>query len=223
MNSATDIWLGIIAICMAGLLGTLVLIWLRIQPTLSDMEAQLHGTLSTLRQTLLSLDVLLRELREQKIIEQAKLTLISAQGATGRLDPLAADVQATLAGAREMMDDATQTSQSVRTRVEDLAATQRELTALTGALADVAGQLRDGELAARLSDLIGDASLLAADIGLLAENASSMLDSGKPLLSNVSGVLSGARQRATGIGTKLGALREGLAAGVESFREGRKP
>ena len=29
MNSATDIWLGIIAICMAGLLGTLVLIWLR--------------------------------------------------------------------------------------------------------------------------------------------------------------------------------------------------
>lgn len=220
VNEATNWWLGLIALAMVGTLGTLVLMWLRFQPALSELESQLHATLAATRQALLNLDGLTRELRESGLIAQAKATLASAHGAAGRLDPLADSLQATLSGARELLDDATQTSQSVRARVEDLAATQQELTALANALADVAGELRDNELAARLSNVLSDTSLLAADIGILAENANSYLEGSKPLVSNISSVVSSARQRASGISTRLGALREGFKAGVDSWRQG---
>jgi hypothetical protein len=85
----------------------------------------------------------------------------------------------------------------------------------------VAGELRDKELVARLSNVLSDTSLLAADIGVLAENANSFLGGGRPVLGSVSGVVSSARQRASGISTKLGALREGIKAGVETWREGK--
>jgi len=206
---------------MVGILVTLVLMWARVQPSLRGFESQLRGTLASLSQALLNLDGLVRDLRESGLIEQARQTLSTASGAAGRIDPLADDLKATLSDAREMLDDATQTSQSVRARVEDLATTQKELTALAGALADVAGELRDKELVARLSNVLSDTSLLAADIGTLAENANGILGGSKPVLSSVSGVVHSARERAGGISTKLGALREGLKAGVATWREGK--
>jgi methyl-accepting chemotaxis protein len=215
----TSTFLGIIAVCAMGIVGTLVLMWLRFQPALSELERQLHATLIQLRQSLLGLDQLVLSLRDSGLIDEARLTLRKASGAAGRIDPLADDLTATLSNARGLIDDATQTSQSLRARVDDLAATQRELTELAGALAQIAGELRDRELAAKLENVLSDTSLLAADLGLLAQNANNVLDGGKPLLNNITGVVSGARARASGIGARLGSLREGLRAGVASFRE----
>lgn len=131
---------------------------------------------------------------------------------------LSEQLSSTLSEARELMDDATQTSQAVRTRVEDLAATQAELNALTRALADVAVEMRDKELAAKLSNLLSDTSLLAADIGILAQNATSLVESGKPLVDNVSSVVEGAQRRVGGISAAIGALR-GAASETASRRK----
>jgi methyl-accepting chemotaxis protein len=192
-------------------IGTLAIIVLAIavigmRPRLMELMDDVQSTLSGLQRALLQVEELARELRDRGMAEQLSNVLAKAETALGGMD--------------EMLDDATQTSQSVRARVDDLAAAQSELSGLASALTDVISDVRDRELAARLANVLNDTSLLAADIGILTENANSYLEHGKPLVSNISGVVDKARQRAGGISTSLGALREGLATGVKTFREG---
>ena len=192
-------------------IGTLAIIVLAIavigmRPRLMELMDDVQSTLAGLQRALLQVEELARELRDRGMAEQLSNVLAKAETALGGMD--------------EMLDDATQTSQSVRARVDDLAAAQSELSGLASALTDVISDVRDRDLAARLANVLNDTSLLAADIGILTENANSYLEHGKPLVSNISGVVDNARQRAGGISTSLGALREGLAAGVQTFREG---
>lgn len=191
---------------------------LGLRPRLLELIDELQSTLSAAQRAMFHIEELARELRDKGLVDKIDAALTEAQGAVGRIDPLATDLQATLSGAREMLDDATQTSQSVRARVDDLAATQSELTALASSLTDVISDVRDGELAAKLANVLSDTSLLAADIGILTENANSYLEHGKPLVANIGGVVDKARQRAGGISTSLGALREGLRAGYDTLR-----
>lgn len=188
-------------------------------PRLREIADAVQLTLGHAQRALFQVEQLALQLRTAGIIERLSAALASAQVTVGRIDPLAGQLSATLTGARELLDDAKETSQSVRARVDDLAATQRELTALTSALADVVGEVRDRELAKRLSDVLADTSLLAADIGVLAENASAMLEGGKPLMSGIGGVVGDARRRVSGISSALGGIRAGIKAGVDSWRE----
>jgi ABC-type transporter Mla subunit MlaD len=191
---------------------------------LAELADELQNTLGAVQRALFHLEELGRELRDRELVEKLDLALQSAYGAVGRLDPLASGLEATLSDAREMLDDATQTSQSVRARVEDLAAVQAELSALTGAFTDVLKELRDRELAAKLTNVLSDASLLAADIGVLTENANSYLESGKPLVSNVGSVVASAKTRAGSLSRTIGSLREGFRAGAQVWQdEGKKP
>lgn len=178
-------------------------------PRLREISDSLQLTLSAAQRALFQVEQLGLALRTAGIIERLNAALASAQGAVGRMDPLAGQLSDTLTDARELLDDAKETSQSVRARVEDLAATQRELTALATSMTDVVSEVRDLELAKRLSDVLADTSLLAADIGVLAENASSMLESGKPLVSGIGGVVGDARRRASGISSALGGSAPG--------------
>ena len=180
-----------------------------------DMQDALHG----MQRALQSVEELGNELKQRGFVEKAISAMESAEGAVGKIDPLAADFRETLADARTLLDDVTQTSQSVRARVEDLAAMQSEITALSGTLRDVIGELRDRELATKLANVLSDTSLLAADIGILAENANSYLERGRPLVRSISGVVDNARQRAAGISSVLGRVREGIRAGVETWKE----
>jgi methyl-accepting chemotaxis protein len=194
-------------------IGTLAIIVLAIavvgmRPRLMELMDDVQSTLGSVQRALLHIEELARELRDRNMPEQLSNVLAKAETALGGMD--------------EMLDDATQTSQSVRARVDDLAAAQSELSGLAAALTDVISDVRDRELAMRLANVLNDTSLLAADIGILTENANSYLEHGKPLVSNIGGVVDKARQRAGGISTSLGALREGLAAGVQTIREGGK-
>jgi hypothetical protein len=212
--------LGITAVLIIALaaIALLVAVMLAI-PRLREIADALQLTLGNAQRALFQVEQLALQLRTAGIIERLSAALASAQVTVGRIDPLAGQLSATLTGARELLDDAKETSQSVRARVEDLAAAQRELTALTSALTDVVGEVRDRELAKRLSDVLADTSLLAADIGVLAENASAMLEGGKPLVSGIGGVVGDARRRASGISSALGGIRAGIKAGVDSWRE----
>jgi hypothetical protein len=202
----------------------IALLWLggTLASVARKLSVRLEDALLALRKVLQNTDDVIQQIKEQQLVERTNEVLSSATGAAGRLDPLALDLQNTLSEARSLLDDATQTSQSVRARVDDLATMQSELTALTGALTDVAGELRDRELAAKLTNVLSDTSLLAADIGILAENANSYLESGKPLVSNIGGVVDSARERASGISSMLSNVRHGFRAGVESWKEGGK-
>lgn len=201
-----------VLIIMVGV-GTLAIIVLTIavlgiRPRLLELLDKALTTLVSVQRALLQIEELARELRERGIAEKVATVLNKAETALGGMD--------------EMLDDATQTSQSVRARVDDLAAAQSELSGLAAALTDVISDVRDRELAGKLSNVLTDTSLLAADIGILTENANSYLEHGKPLVDNIGGVVDSARKRAGGISTSLGALREGLRAGVQTFREGGK-
>ena len=208
-----------IALIQVALGITLVVVLLNLAPRLRELSDQTQAALNSLRHTLINVNGLIAELRQSELIEQAKLAMQSAHGAVDRIDPLATELQATLTNARTLLDDATETSQTVRARVEDFAATQKELTSLASAMTDVVSEVRDRELAAKLSNVLSDTSLLAADLGILTENANSYLESGRPLVSNIGGVVSSARQRASGISSTLGGLREGFRAGVKTFKE----
>jgi methyl-accepting chemotaxis protein len=204
----TESWLAIIA-CVQ-LFGALLLA-LVASGALSrgrELADQLNSLLATARGTLLRLDSTLHELHEARLVEKASQALAGATGAVGRIDPLASELSATLTEARGLLDDATQTSQSVRARVDDLAATQHELNALTGTLADVAGQLRDAQLADKLGNILHDAALLAADVGLLTENVNHYLETGKPLVENISGIVSRTRERAGKVTSAIGGLKD---------------
>jgi ABC-type transporter Mla subunit MlaD len=179
-----------------------------LRPRLLALIEDLRSTLAGTQRALFHVEELVRELRDRGVAEQLSTVLAKAETALGGMD--------------EMLDDATQTSQSVRARVDDLAATQAELSGMAAALTDVISDLRDRELAAKLGNVLTDTSLLAADIGILTENANSYLEHGKPLVDNIGGVVDSARRRAGGISTSLGALKEGLRAGVETLREGGK-
>jgi len=179
-----------------------------LRPRLLELIEDLRGTLSGTQRALFHIEELVRELRDRNIAEHMATVLAKAETALGGMD--------------EMLDDATQTSQSVRARVDDLAATQAELSGMAAALTDVISDVRDRELATKLGNVLTDTSLLAADIGILTENANSYLEHGKPLVDNIGNVVDSARRRAGGISTSLGALRVGLRAGVESLREGGK-
>ncbi len=216
-------WLAVIAICQA--LGIIVLLVLaiRVGTMAGSVGGRLEKNLDALQKALGNLDGLLADLRDRGVIGKAAAALDSASGAANRIDPLAAELSTTMQGVRELLDDATQTSQSLRARVEDLAAMQSELTAMTRALTDVSCELRDKELAAKLANVLSDTSLLAADIGILTENANSYLERGKPLVSNIESVVSSAKQRTTGISGALGSIKQGFKAGAEAWRkEGRK-
>lgn len=215
----------IIAACL-GLLCLLQLIavaaLLRAGGPLRELSTQAQATLTGLTRTLGQLEALLTELRQSGIVAKASAAVESVSGGAGKLDPLAADLARTLTEARAMLDDATQTSQAVRGRVEDFAATQRELTELARALADVACELRDKELAGKLANVLSDTSLLAADLGVLAENASSIIEGGRPLVGGISRVVDSAKSRAAGLAQRVGSVREGIRAGKEAWRESGK-
>jgi hypothetical protein len=212
--------LGITAVVIIALVGVALLVAVLMAiPRLRELADAAQLTLGNAQRALFQVEQLALQLRTAGIIERLSAALASAQATVGRIDPLAGQFSDTLTGARELLDDAKETSQSVRARVDDLAATQRELTALTSALTDVVGEVRDRELAKRLSDVLADTSLLAADIGVLAENASSMLEGGKPLVSGIGGVVGNARRRASGISSALGGIRAGIKAGVDSWRD----
>jgi uncharacterized protein YoxC len=217
MEGVTLATLVILAICLLALLGVL----LAAMPRVRELADELQNTLGSLQRALFQVEQLGSQLRQAGVVDKLNVALLGAQGAVGRIDPLAGQLSATLSDARDLLGDAKVTSQSVRARVDDLAAVQTELTALATALADVAAEIRDREVAKRLADVLADTSLLAADIGVLAENATSMLDSGKPLVSNLGSVVGDARRRASGIGSALGSLRAGLKAGVDTWKEGK--
>ena len=181
-----------------------------------DIADQVGSLLGSAQASLANIDGVVRDLRESRLVEKASQALEGASGAVGRIDPLATELSATLTEARGLLDDATQTSQSVRARVDDLAATQTELNALTGTLADVAGQLRDAQLADKLGNILHDAALLAADVGMLTENVNHYLETGKPLVNNLSGIVSRARERAGKVTSAIGGLKDS----AEKVREG---
>jgi chromosome segregation ATPase len=215
----TETWLMMIAICQG--LGVLVLLVLavRLGGLAGSVGGRLEQSLDALQRAVASLDSLLKDLQDRGVIGKAAAALDSASGAANRIDPLAAELSTTMQGVRELLDDATQTSQSLRARVDDLAAMQSELTAMTRALTDVSCELRDKELAGKLANVLSDTSLLAADIGILTENANSYLERGKPLVSNIESVVSTAKRRATGISGALGSIKEGFKAGAEAWHE----
>jgi hypothetical protein len=187
---------------------------------LRDLRQPVDGAVNELRETaqaarrsLTAVDMLLAEVRTSGVLARASAALDSANAAAGRIDPLAQQMATTLGNARELMDDATQTSQSVRGLAEDLAATNKELAALSGALTDVVSELRDHELAAKLTNVLSDTSVLAADIGVLAENANAFLETGKPLVTGIGRAMGNARARASKLGHSAAALRDGLKSG----------
>lgn len=194
---------------------------LRTRRPLEELGNQARAGLGSLQRTLAQLEGLLSELRASGLVGKASAAVDSLAGGVNKIDPLTADLTRTLTEARSLLDDATQTSQAVRTRVEDFAATQAELQHIARALADVATEIRDQELAGKLANVLSDTSLLAADIGLLTENANSMLEGGKPLVGGISRVVNSAKSRAAGLARSVGSVREGIKAGVESLREER--
>lgn len=207
----------IIAIAQ-GLVFVLLLVGLMvILPRLGSLLSQLESTLTALKGTLSSTENVVNDIRDRRVIEKVLIALDSASGAVDRVEPLAEELKQTMAGARNLLDDATQTSQSVRARIEDLAATQTELNSLVKALTDVSCELRDNDLATKLTNVLGDASLLAADIGILTENANSYLESGKPLVNNISRVVSSAKARASGITSSIGGLKESMQSGAKGW------
>jgi len=183
-----------------------------LRPPLDLAAAELRTTAEAARRSLTAVDMLLAEVRKSGVVTRAVAAIDSANSAAGRLDPLADQVASTLGNARELMDDATQTSQSVRGLAEDLAATNKELAALSGALTDVVAALRDHELAAKLTNVLADTSVLAADIGILAENANAYLETGRPLVNGIGRAMGNARARAAKLGTSAAALKQGIVA-----------
>jgi hypothetical protein len=217
----TELWLGIIAVVQLALIVTLIVAVAGALPRLREITDDIQSTLGSLQRALFQVEVLGNELRQSGMIDKLNAALSSAQGAAGKIEPLAAELETTLNNANLLLDDAKETSQSVRARVDDLAAVQSELTALASALTDVVSDVRDRELAVKLANVLADTSLLAADLGVLAENTTAMLETGKPLVSSVSHVVGDAKRRASGIGATLGSIKEGFKAGVENFRESR--
>jgi chromosome segregation ATPase len=215
-----DIALLVVAACQVlGLLLLLVLA-MRLPTQLSELgrqvgnrgdslQAELRTTSQSARQALLQLELLASELRNSGLVARAAAVLDSAQAAAGRFDPLAAEMTHTLGDARELMDDATQTSQSVRSLADDLSATNKELAVLSATLADIAANLKDQDLAAKLTNVLADTSVLAADIGILAENANSYLETGKPLVDGIK-ALGRARRSASQLGSSATAVQEGI-------------
>jgi hypothetical protein len=177
-----------------------------------SLQSELRTTAQAARSALVQLELLMAELRNSGLAQRAVAALDSANAAAGRIDPLATQVASTLGGARELLDDATQTSQSVRGLAEDLAATNKELAALSASLADIATGLRDQDVAAKLGNVLADTSVLAADIGILAENANTYLETGKPLVAGLK-ALSGARKSAAQLGASAAGLRSGIKPG----------
>ena len=173
---------------------------------------ELRETAQAARRSLTAVDLLLAEVRNSGVIQRAATALDSANTAAGRIDPLAAQMASTLGNARDLMDDATQTSQSVRGLAEDLAATNKELAVLSSALTDIASGLRDHDLAAKLTNVLSDTSVLAADIGILTENANAYLETGRPLMAGIGRVMGNARARAANLGNSAAALRAGVKA-----------
>ncbi len=188
-----------------------------ILPRLGSLLSQVESTLQALKGTLVSTDEVVKDVQNRRVIEKVLVALSSASGAVDKVEPLASELKETMAGARGLLDDATQTSQSVRARIEDLAATQTELNSLVKALTDVSCELRDNELARKLTNVLGDASLLAADIGILTENANSYLESGKPLMNNISSVVNNAKERAAGITSSIGSIKEGVQSTTKGW------
>ncbi|MDQ3023286.1 MAG: hypothetical protein M3R04_02695 [bacterium] len=184
---------------------------------LLDLRGKVSDSLTSLRSTLANLDRLSKQIVSSGILDQAKLTMNSVGSGVGKIDPLLVQLEGAITEARELLDDATQTSQSVRARVDDLAAMQRELHDTSSALADVVTQLRDQQISVKVGNVLSDASTLMADIGLLAESASSVLDTGKPLVKNASDVISSAKRGVRSIASGAAAVKEGFKAGVDTL------
>lgn len=223
-NPPVETSYGLYAIAGCQLISVIALIvlvaaLLRARGPLEELGNQARSTLSGLQRTLAQLEGLVSELRASGLVTKASAAVESVAGGVNKIDPLTADLTRTLTEARSLLDDATQTSQAVRTRVEDFAATQAELQHIARALADVATEIRDQELAGKLANVLNDTSLLAADIGMLTENANSMIEGGKPLVGGISKVVSSARSRAAGLARSVGSVREGIKAGVQAFHE----
>jgi uncharacterized protein YoxC len=201
-----------IVLMIVGILALGALTWV-----LLDMRGKLSDSLSSLRSTLANVDRLSQQVASSGILDQARSTMSSVGSGVEKIDPLLKQLEGTLTEARELLDDATQTSQSVRARVDDLAAMQRELHDTSAALADVTTQLRDQQLGVKVGNLLSDAATLMADIGMLAESASSMLETGKPLVRNASEVISSAKRGVKSIASGAAAVKDGIKAGVETL------
>lgn len=201
-----------IVLYIVGILALGALAWL-----LFELRAKVSDSLTSLRSTLANLDRLSKQVASSGILDQAKVTMNNVGSGMTKVDPLLVQLDSTLNEARVLLGDATQTSKSVRARVDDLAAMQRELQDTSAALADLMTQLRDQQVPAKLGNVLSDASTLMADVGLLAESASSVLDTGKPLVKNASEVISSAKRGVRSLASGAQAVKEGIKAGVEEL------
>lgn len=187
-------------------------------PRLTGMLGDLQEALKELKRTLRTAESLVRDVQDQNIMLKVSGTLDNARTAVARIEPLAAQLEQTIGEARTLLDDATQTSQSARARIDDLATMQKDITALSGSLADITSDLHDRDLSRRITNLLSDISLLTADIGILTENANSYLEMGKPLVSNVAEVVSSAQERVGDVSRAVAGVRKSLGGG-----NGEKP
>jgi uncharacterized protein YoxC len=206
--------LSLTIIAAAQLLGCLLLIvaTLVVLPKIGSLLTSLNETLAELKRTLKSADSLVRDVQDKNIMLKLAGTLDNARSAVGRIDPLAAQLEQTMGEVRSLLDDATQTSQSARARIDDLATMQKDITSLSSSLADISSDLNDRELSKRITNLLSDVSLLTADIGILTENANSYLEKGRPLVSNVADVVNSARQRVSGVSRAVAGVRQSIGA-----------
>src|SRR5690606_3204138 len=119
-NEGMDQGLSLTIIAAAQLCGLLVLIIITavLLPKLSALLAELKGTAGEAKQTLKTAESLVRSVQDQDILRKVGGTLDNARVAVGRIEPLAAQLEQTLGEARTLLDDATQTSQSARARID---------------------------------------------------------------------------------------------------------
>jgi hypothetical protein len=202
-----------IVLILAGIVALAAAAWL-----LLDLRRKLGDALENLRATLASVSRLSQQVASSGILDQAKTTMSSVGSGVEKIDPLLLQVQSTLTEASELLEDAAKTSQSVRARVDDLAAMQRELQDTSVALADLLTELRDQNLGVKLGNVLSDASTLMADVGILAENASGVLETGKPLVRGASEVINSAKKGVRSIAGGAQAVKEGIRAGVDVLK-----
>jgi ABC-type transporter Mla subunit MlaD len=212
---------GILMAAGAGALIALIVLLLDLRHKLGDALVSLKSTLTDAQGVVGNLQQVTQQVLASGILDSAKTTMASVSAGVDKIDPVLGQLQSTLTDARELLDDATQTSQSVRARVDDLAAMQRELQDTSAALADTMTQLRDQQIAGKLANVLSDTSTLMADVGLLVESAHAVLEGGRPLVENIGEVVESARngvKRLTGaIGSFKEGVKEGVKAGVEEL------
>jgi methyl-accepting chemotaxis protein len=214
-------WLGI-ALMLVGIFALIALVGF-----LNALKSRLAGTMDALTSTLTSsqrtmrqVEALIAQLKDSQLIESVKDTLLSAETAVGKVDPLLRQLESTVVEARSLIDDVTQTSQSARARIDDLAAMQRELHDISSSLAEITAGLQENDISGKMANLVGDASVLAADLGTLIESATSIVQGGKPLVQSIGTVVNKAKRGVQSVSAAIDGVKEGIHAGVEVMQGG---